>query len=245
MRVTLYILALALGWAGIARAEDDPERPTYAAGAHLRYATVPSFLLGAFADPNVPLHSFAVGGHVVRRSGNLDIVASIDDTELGPPDGNWLGNGHDRSIDTDYVQFRGFRMVSLDVTWIWRRHLAHSFEIEYGAGVGMGFTLGQILRTSDGTPACTTKPGDAKACHPILCAQGPCDEATLARSMTSASSDTSTDPHRFVEGSVPPVVPVVHLLAGAIWQLANELRVRLEGGFKDTLYVGTAIEYVF
>jgi hypothetical protein len=221
------------------------DRITYSAGFRLRYITVPSWVLAAFTDESQALHSLSLAGEFVRRNGNLDIVGSLDFSFISPPDGNWLGSGHPRTTDVDYVQFRSFNLFSLDVTFIWHRPLSEWFQIEYGAGVGLGFVLGKILRTSNGSPGCVTAPGDAKQCHPILCQQGPCDEATLAASMTTAHGDSSDAPHRFEDDNVPGVIPVVNLLIGGVFQVHPKSRIRVEGGFRNAFFLGVGSEYQF
>lgn len=232
-----------------ASVERAPGEPTYSAGFRLRYITVPGWFLGAFTQVNQPLNSASIAGEFVRRKENLDVVASMDFSWMSPADGNWLGNNHPAATDTDYVQFRGLNLFSIDVSFIWHHPFNDWFQLEYGAGVGIGFVLGDILRTSDGSPGCATAPADPVVCHPVLpeCTSGPCSESALAASMAPAGvhNDSAASPHRFVDDNKPPVVPIVNLLLGAVFHVHPKARVRVEGGFRDAFFLGVGSEYAF
>jgi hypothetical protein len=226
------------------RLEESPHAVSYSAGFRVRYISVPGWLLGAFTQNNMPLNSASIAGEFIRRKSNLDIVGSMDLSFMSPSDGNWLGNNHPAATDTDYVQFDGFKVLSFDATFIWHHALAEKWQLEYGAGVGLGIVMGRILRTSDYGGSCATDPGNVQTCHPILCANGPCTEAQLAASMTGAP-DGPASPHRFEDSNVPPVIPIVNLLAGIVYQVQERTRMRLEAGFRNAFFLGLASEYQF
>jgi hypothetical protein len=83
-------------------------------------------------------------------------------------------------------------------------------------------------------------------CHPVLptCTTGPCSEAALAASMTG-QADSAATPHRFVDDNVPPVIPIVNLLLGAVFQVHPKARIRVEGGFRNAFFFGAGSEYQF
>jgi len=227
--------------------EVAPGAVTHSAGLRLRYITVPGWFLGAFTQQNVPLNSVSFAGEYVRRKENLDIVVSLDFSFMSPSDGNWLGNNHPASTDTDFLQFKGLKIISFDVSFIWHHPFTETFLLEYGAGVGIGFVPGDILRISDGTPGCVTSPGDVTRCYPIVCAQGPCTQAELDahKAPPNVHDDSASAPAQFVDDNKPPVVPIVNLLIGLVWQVHPKARVRFEGGFHDAFFLGVASEYRF
>ena len=104
-----------------------------------------------FTKVNTPLSSYGFGGEFYRRKGQMDIVAGAGFQKMGPPDGNWLGKGKDAVKDTDYVQVRGLGIVGVDAAFIWRTYLNDNFSVHYGAGLGLAFVKGEVLRTSNAT----------------------------------------------------------------------------------------------
>ena len=203
----------------------------YGFGLRSRWTSVPKWLLGLFLDQSVPLSSYTIGGEFFRRSGNFDLVLGLAWQSLSPSDGNWLGKGKDRSIDTDFVQFRGLGAVSFDAAFILRTDLNEIVTLHYGGGVGIGITTGQMLRTSDGSAGCVTNPGSVTDCHPIVCPTGPCTENQLKA--TEGGSDSSTAPSRFSESRVPTVYPIVNVVTGLDFRIPSVpgLEIKAEGGF--------------
>ena len=218
----------------------------YGLGLRGRWATVPSWLLGIFLKEKQSLSSYAVGLEGFRRSGSFDLVLGVGWQALSPPDGNWLGKGKNPMEDTDYVQFRGLGAVSIDIAFISRTELNPYVFLHYGGGIGLGIITGKMLRTSDGSDGCKTAPGDVTKCHPIICTQGPCTEATLANS--EGQSDGPQSPSRFQDHNVPPVYPIVNLITGLDFKIPSapglEFKIDL-GYFFPYFFLGAGTAYQF
>ena len=222
------------------RAEGEPY---WSLGARLRYIAVPGFL--EFTQVNHPLNSASFALEGIRRKGDADIVFALDFSFMSPPDGNWLGNGKNAATDTDFLQFKGLNVIGFEATWIWHVALNNWAQFEWGVGGGLGIVTGKLLRISDGSPGCSSNPGDVTACHPIVCATGPCTDAELAahQAPSGVHSDSPTAPQQFEDDNVPPVIPIIHILVGGVFQVSDKVRVRVEGGFHDAFFLGIASEY--
>lgn len=217
----------------------------YGAGARLRWVSVPNWLLGLFLKQSVPLSSYGFGGEVFRRNGDLDMVLGLSYQKMGPPDGNWLGRGKAASVETDFLQFRNFGFVGVDASFIWRTVFNQNVALRYGAGLGLAFVTGKILRVSNA--GCTEQnAGNTRDCRPIYCPPTGCSEAMhLARE--GQPDNGPTDPHRFSEGDVPGAIPIINMLIGLDFHIPNVkgLELRVEGGFYNAFFAGIATTYLF
>jgi hypothetical protein len=231
--------------------EGAPKRPadlSYGVASRLRWVTIPKWLLNGFTKQNVPLSSWGTAIEFFRRKGNFDFSISLTYTNLSPHDGNWLGSGKNASQDTDFVQFRGFAMYGADASFIWHNNFADWFGIHYGAGIGVGILAGDILRTSNDSALCTdANAGDLAQCHPrgVTCTSATCNEQQL--NALGPGVDGPQTPHRFSEPSVPGAVPIVNVVLGVDFRLpqVRGWEAKIEGGFYNAFFLGTAIGYTF
>ena len=228
-----------------AAAPKGPTDVVYGAGARLRWVSVPGWMLGLFTKKNQSLSSYGFAGEFYRRKGDMDIMVGLSYQRMGPPDGNWLGKGHEASLDTDLVQFRNFGFVGFDATFIWRTVLSEYVAFRYGAGLGIAIMTGEMLRTS--ANFCNEQnAGDTTQCRPTFCAASGCTEAQLAASQGRVDNGPG-DPHRFKDNNVPSAIPILNLVTGFDFHIpqAKGLELRLEGGFYDAFFLGLAAGYVF
>lgn len=220
---------------------------SYGVAARLRWVSVPAWLLNLFTKNNVPLSTYSVGAEVFRRKGEFELIGSIAYTNLSPPDGNWLGRGHDASVDTDYVQFKGLGLIGADVTFVWHSFFNDWVGMHYGAGLGIGIVTGQMLRTSNGSGCTDANAGNVDACHPIgaACMNGVCSDTSLAA--LGPGMDNPATPHRFVDNNVPPALPIVNVLVGVDFRLPHVRgwEAKIEGGFYDAFFAGGSVGYTF
>jgi hypothetical protein len=229
---------------------DGPTRApnvSYGVAARLRWVSVPKWMLNLFTKRNVPLSSYSTAIEAYRRKGEFDFILSFGYQSMSPPDGNWLGRGHDATIDTDYTQFKGLGFWGLDASFVWHSFLTDWFGLHYGAGLGIGIVTGQMLRTSNG--GCTeANAGDFTQCHPIgvNCPPSGCNDAQLAATQ-GTGVDSAQTPHRFVDPNVPPALPIVNVLVGMDFRLPNVRgwEAKIEGGFYDAFFLGGGIGYTF
>jgi hypothetical protein len=222
-----------------------PSDVVYGAGARLRWVSVPGWMLGLFTKKNQSLSSYGFAGEFFRRKGDMDIMVGLSYQRMGPPDGNWLGKGHEASLDTDLVQFRNFAFVGFDATFIWRNVISEYVAFRYGAGLGIAIMTGEMLRTS--AAFCNEQnAGNTSQCRPAFCAPSGCTEAQLAASQGRVDNGPG-DPHRFKDTNVPSAIPILNLVTGLDFHIpqAKGLELRLEGGFYDAFFLGLAAGYVF
>jgi hypothetical protein len=230
--------------AGVTR----PADLSYGVSLGLRWITVPAWTLDLFSKKNVPLSSWGTTVSFFRRKENFDLIGSLTYTNASPPDGNWLGKDKLAAADTDFVQFRGLALYALDVSFVWHTMFNNWFGVHYGAGVGVAIVGGQILRTS--STGCTDEnAGDLSQCRPqgVDCGPNGCNEQQLNATSLNPGVDDPTNPKRFRESSVPPILPIVHVVAGVDFRLpqVRGWEARLEGGFYDAFYMGGGIAYTF
>jgi len=238
--------------AGELAEETPPQRQadlSYGVATRLRWVTVPAWMLNLFTKKNVPLSSWGTGIEFFRRKANFDLVLSFSYQNMSPPDGNWLGKGHMANIDTDYVQFDGLALWGVDLGFVWHAPINEWFGIHFGAGIGVAYVAGDILRTSNNPSACTeANAGDIRVCNPVNSTYNPSSNTlTLSPSTLAPGPDEPTNPHRFADPNVPPVLPIVNLLFGVNFRLpqVRGWEARLEGGFYNAFFMGGAVGYTF
>jgi hypothetical protein len=235
--------------APLARPVSEPpgEAVRYGIGLRLpRWVTVPDWLLGAFFAQSVPLSTLnAYGIELFRRKGSFDIVIGLAYQNMSTDDGNWLARGQDPALDTDLVQFRGLSILGVDAAFVGRRSLHRYVGLRYGAGLGLAFIRGKLLRTS--SAMCTAaNAGDPRACRPRICSATGCSEAELAASEGEVDGGPAF-PHRFAETNVPGALPIINLSLGLDFRVPElpGFEARLEGGVYDALFLGLGFSYTF
>jgi hypothetical protein len=227
-----------------------PVIPPHFGGAfRARWITLPHWFFGMFTKANQALSSYGIGFEGFRRKRDAEnpnrfweISLGLSYQNMSPPDGNWLGKGHDAGLDTDWVQFKNFGFWTVDLSFIQRQFFNDVFGIHYGAGLGLAIVQGDILRTS--SLGCTDQ--NLGTCRPRVCTGGVCTEAELAA--TQGTTDNGPgDPHRFKERSVPGAIPVLNLLVGFDFRIpqAPGLEFRLEGGFFNAFFLGGGVAYIY
>jgi hypothetical protein len=224
-----------------------PADLSYGVAARLRWVTVPGWMLNLFTKKNVPLSSWGTGISFFRRKANFDLVVSASYQNMSPPDGNWLGKGHEASADTDYVQFNGLALWGLDVSFVWHTMFNEWFGMHYGAGIGVGIVAGDILRTSDG-PQCTdANAGNINQCYPVGVTPNGGKTLPLTPSILMPGPDNQNDPHRFADPNVPPVLPIVNIVIGFDFRLpqVRGWEATIEGGFYNAFFLGGGVGYTF
>jgi hypothetical protein len=220
---------------------------SYGVGLRLRWITVPAWMLDLFTKQNVPLSSWGTGIEFFRRKANFDIVVSFNYQNMSPPDGNWLGKGNPAMFDTDYVQFKGLALYSADVSFVWHSMFTEWFGMHYGAGIGVGIVAGEILRTSNSTACTEANAGNVLACNPVGSQPNGSGGITLNPNVLTPGPDDPTNPHRFKDPNVPPVLPVVNLVVGVDFRLpqVRGWEGKIEGGFYNAFFLGAGVGYTF
>jgi hypothetical protein len=212
-----------------------------------RWVSMPKWFLNIITKQNQPLSTFnSFGAEFFRRKGDLDIVVGFAYQSMSPEDGNWLGKGKDAAKDTDYVQVRGLGLIGLDAAFVWRTHLNENFSLHYGAGLGIAFVKGQVLRTSNSTAFCNdTNAGSYPACRPAWCPETGCTEEQFKAHEGIDGTDEMA--RRFKDQSIPGAIPILQLLLGVDFRIPDVkgFEARLQGGFYDGFFAGMGLAYVF
>ncbi|HXU72217.1 MAG TPA: hypothetical protein VN947_22995 [Polyangia bacterium] len=233
-------------------ASPPSELGTHQLGARARYIFVTKAMLSPYLNANTgtQLNSYSVGlEYTYRKPGkSYDIVTSLDFSWLDVGDGNYLGSGHDPSLDTHYTQFRNLSFISADVSIIgWHKFLPW-LELRYGGGLGIGYVPGQVLITNDGPQCNAANAKDTTQCFPV--GIGPINGKPTAqqeqqlKASEGGGTDTNTTPHRH-PGSVPPVMGVVNILVGLRFYPVPHMAVSWEIGFRDAMFTGLSATYLF
>ena len=234
---------------------------SYGVAARGRWVSVPGWMLNLFTEQNVPLSSWGSGIEFFRRKANFDLILSFSYQNMSPPDGNWLGKGHPADIDTDYVRFNNLSLLGTDVSFVWHTNFNDWFGMHYGAGIGIAWVRGDILRISNGVPrnadgspgqgpnACTEQnAGNINQCYPTGVTPNGSDTLPLPpQAVITDIPDTQQNPRLFRDGNKPPVLPIVNLLIGVNFRLpqVRGWEARIEGGFYNAFFLGGAVGYTF
>ncbi len=169
-----------------------------------------------------------VSGSVFQPGFGLDVVRIKEDFELrmglewdpiSTRDGYWLERGDDAlsaGEEPDFTEFKNFGWITADATFIFHWTLAEFFAIRYGAGLGIGVLLGKI----DSTDAVCTSRNIQQDCMPRV----------------NALPE---------EKNVPPVFPVVNLLAGVQFRPHEDITINIEAGLRTLPFFGLSAAWLF
>jgi hypothetical protein len=223
----------------------------YQLGARVRGIFVTTAMMSPWlnAGTGTSMESWSVGLEFIYRKPTFDVVTSLDFSWLDVHDGNYLGAGHDPSLDTHYVQFRNLSFVSADVAIIGYHKFLPWLELRYGGGLGIGVVPGDVLLTNNGTQCTQANAKDESQCYPTI--TGPINgkpttaqEAALKAS-EGGGTDTAQTPHRHVSGDKPPVMAVVNILVGLRFYPIPRLALTYELGFRNAIFTGIGVHYLF
>ena len=178
-------------------------------GVHVRYVTLPDWMLGAFFDDHPVVQGQSVGAEfVIERGPENALVIEVDYTGVDMPATNWVGKDEE-PFQARFIDWSGLGLVSADVTYRRTKWLGPRFGMYAGGGLGLGVIVG----SGEETPVLPT-----------------CDEPVAA---CPHWEQVGTQP-----SSLPSVFPILHLQTGLEVRLIGPASLRLEAGFRDVVYVG-------
>ncbi len=225
----------------------------YALGVRVRGIFVPSSFLKPYLQASTAMNSASLGLEFIYRKPTYDVVTSLDFSFLNVQAGNYLANGHDADADTHFTQFRNLNFLSADVSIIghhtWEK--APWFEFRYGAGLGLGLVLGDVLLTNDGTQCTKANASNIKQCYPVnpngtpVRLGTPNQEADLKATESNPGTDTNINPKRHVSPDKPPAMAVLNILIGFKFRLHAHVSAQVEVGFRDAMFAGVGLHYWF
>jgi len=178
-------------------------------GVHVRYVTMPGWVLDALYDDHPVVQGQSVGAEfVIERGPENALVIEVDYTGVDIPATNWRQVGEEPS-QARFIDWSGLGMVSADVTYRRTMWLGPRFGFYAGGGLGLGVIVG----SGEETPVLPT-----------------CDEPIAACPHWEQVGTKAT--------GLPPVFPVLHIQTGLEVRLIGPASLRLEAGFRDVIYVG-------
>jgi hypothetical protein len=205
--------------------EVDPE-VRWGIGARSRFITTPKWMIELFVEHATSMQSVSFAGEVIRRKGNFDLVISLEYANVAPEDGLYEEKGErPNQIDMypDFYDFdSNFSFISADVSFIWHFALTDFMAFRVGPGVGLGVPLNGWTNSDTICDSTTTIDDldDPNACAPV--------------------------PGSAEDGDLPPVMPVVNLLAGLRFRVVDELTINIEGGWRmPAFFLGAGLGYFF
>ncbi len=170
------------------------------------------------------------GAEFIRKKGNMQFIIGVEYERLDAATGLWLEKGEENRPpegEPDLVEFDNFGWVGVDFNFMWHTRLASIVHLRYGAGLGIGLVLGEVLRTDFGCPTAE------------LTLDGPnsCDQ-----DLTTAENPKVNEP----EDDIPPVFPIVNMVVGLQLQPTDSLAINIEGGIRSLFpFVGTSVSFLF
>ncbi|MFO0749396.1 MAG: hypothetical protein U1F43_27575 [Myxococcota bacterium] len=180
--------------------------------AHARWITIPGAIFGAFFDHHESLSNASAGIAVELGPVEKEVWAvEFDWSAFAPTAGNWLAVTK-APAEATYAD-GGLHMISLDVNYRRQIQFGDRFRIFFGAGLGLGVLLGDI-HLAEVLPTC----------------EEPVEKCPHWPNATHREADLPTR-----------VVPIVHLTTGAEVDIGAGLTLRVQGGFRDALYLGLSV----
>jgi hypothetical protein len=199
----------------------------YGVGPRLRYVFFPKGIIEVFVEEaSSGVGSPGFGVEFVRRKGNFELQVGLEYDNLSPSDGFWLEKGDctqqgaacGDGQQPDFLRFEGLGWVTLDTTFVFHHPLHEMVALRYGAGFGLGVVTGKAV-SSD-------QQGCVRGNFENTCQVNPAGEVNKKE-------------------SIPPVFPVVNMLAGVQFRPLEQLTINLEGGMRTLFFFGLSSTYFF
>jgi len=201
---------------------DAGPETSWGVGLRLRSVILPRWLFEFFVE-EVPsgISTVGYGLEVVRRKGDLEMSLGFEYESLNGTDGLWIDKGDSiPEDDVDWVAFDDFAWLTIDATFVWHTRLHDMVALRYGAGIGLGIMMGEVLRTD-------------YVCPGTELAAPPCFQDPAAENINSP------------EDKVPPVFPVLNAVLGLQFRPHKSVSINLEAGMRTIFYTGLTGTFFF
>jgi hypothetical protein len=216
--VALALVALALP--GVARADakkDDDKEVEWGMGVKARRWHVTKRLQKWFVEDSPgPAWDYGVGIDFVRRLRDTEIAFGFGYDPLDLKDGYWVEKGGDPTTPgkVDYTTFNDLEWLTAEVTVVKLVEIHKLLEFRFGVGIGVGYLRGDVRETD------------------ALCTSD------------RVQQDCAVDPTAMEEiKDIPPVLPVINLLAGLQFKPFRFLHLHVDAGLHTTPYVGAGATF--
>jgi hypothetical protein len=193
----------------------------YGIGVRVRTVYVPKFVLELFVEEaSGSIVQPGFGLELDRRKGNFEMVLGFEYENLSPRDGFWLGKNNEPDDQPLYFNFDNFSWVAADLAFLWNAPFNDKLSFRGGFGLGIGVVIGDVLQT----------------------------DSTCTAGADNLQEDCMVNPNAVKKdepADLPPVLPVVDLLAGLQWKAASKLTVNLDTGFRSAPFIGLSSVFFF
>lgn len=217
--VGLAICMIGTMLAGSAWADKKKDDSKLGFGVRTRYIHVPKQALELFVERSAGSGSHpGIGFELIREKGDMAFTVGFEYESIAPRDGIYIEKGDSIPGDpVDYVEFKDFTWISADVSFIGQQNIISDvLFLRFGAGLGVGYVLGDMLRT-DAT--CTS------------------EEVESCQRVPGAPAEPEKD--------LPPVFPIVNVLMGFQVRPFANLAINIEGGIRTVPFAGTTVAFLF
>jgi len=157
--------------------------------------------------------------------------------------------GQNFLVDTHYVEFQNLSFLSADVSLIGYHKFLPWLEMRYGGGLGIGWVPGDVMLINNGRQCTNANASNPEACYPVVNGQpvrpSDPDFHKKLNATNNGQTDTADDPHWHSSADKPPVMGVVNLLVGLRFYPVKRMAVTVEVGFRDAIFTGLGLHYLF
>jgi hypothetical protein len=205
--------------AGSAWADEKKDDAKLGFGVRMRYIHIPKQAIELFVERSAGSGSHpGIGFELIREKGDMAITLGFEYESIAPRDGIYIEKGDTIPEDAvDDVEFKDFTWVSADISFIGQQKIVGDvLALRYGAGLGVGYIMGDMLRTD-----ATCLSDDVESCQRV----------------PGAPSEPEKD--------LPPVFPIVNVLMGLQVRPFANVAINIEGGIRTVPFVGTTVAFLF
>lgn len=194
---------------------EDPNKPAFGVGLRLRQTFIPKSIIEAFVER-------AEGGFSNFGIG-IEGIRRRGDLEIsfGIEYESLSGTDGiwiDNDGAADLLEYEDFAWITGDFTFVWHTKLHELVALRYGGGAGLGVLLGDVLQT---------------------------DYVCLGEGVGNCTQDPFAEDVRAPQDKIPPVFPVVNILAGLQIRPNKNIAINVEGGMRTVFYFGSTVAYFF
>jgi hypothetical protein len=200
---------------------DEKDDGKLGLGVRMRYIHVPHQVLDLFVERSAGSGSHpGFGLEFIREKGDMVFTIGLEYESIAPKSGVYIDKGDTIPEDpVDYVEFDDFTWVTLDFSFIGQRTLGTKYlALRYGAGLGIGYIMGDVLRTD------------------YLCS---------SEDVSSCQQDPAAENVETPDEDIPPLFPVLNVLLGIQIRPLDNVAINIEGGIRTVPFVGTSVALLF
>lgn len=209
-------------------------------GARYRGIIVPAFIPRFFADGGRTVYVNAFGPEFSSRKDNFEIGASVWFAKYYMPETPFKGK-NDGNDAWEFVKV-DLWMIYLTTDILWSSPLSNEWAINYGVGVGLGFTAGNVYRNQIYPPANdpngTSDPSTWTKCDAVGV-----PNPNFCNDNNDHYGDY-TEPSWFNGGSKPSIFPWIALQTGVRYKPHKNFVARLDLGLGTSgFFFGLGADY--